>query len=173
MVSLSTVSRHLERTPGRSASSSAACRSRQKLWSTSQLALGRAGQAGSLGTEPGPELRQLHQQVLSADPALAARRATGRAPHPAARPSGPRHPPLALRGRPGTNCGTGAHQPRTPRPAAGIRGSGSPAGPRPAAPARADRDRGFLRAAAGSRAARAAALWVCRPVFCTGLPRDS
>jgi DNA-binding SARP family transcriptional activator len=37
-----------------------------------------------LGTEPGPELRQLHQQVLSADPALAA-------PEPAPEPNGHLH----------------------------------------------------------------------------------
>ena len=47
-----------------------------------------------LGTEPGPELRQLHQQVLSADPALAAPEP---GPAPRAKAAVPRQLPMGVR----------------------------------------------------------------------------
>jgi DNA-binding SARP family transcriptional activator/tetratricopeptide (TPR) repeat protein len=79
---------------------------RERLHALLMLALYRDGQqAGALaayqaarevltaelGTEPGPDLRRLHQQVLAGDPGLAA------APTPPARPPEPEPPPAAVR----------------------------------------------------------------------------
>jgi tetratricopeptide (TPR) repeat protein len=52
-----------------------------------------------LGVEPGPELRELHERILSGkiDPAAAPDAATTRPPEQAARPSAPRQLPAAVR----------------------------------------------------------------------------
>jgi DNA-binding SARP family transcriptional activator len=60
-----------------------------------------------LGTEPGPELRQLNQQVLSADPALAAPELTALVTRDPAAGTGP-----ASRGEPGDSGGIAPAGPR-------------------------------------------------------------
>lgn len=73
---------------------------RERIWAQRMLALYRSGRqgdalsvyrqvyallAGELGTDPGPRLQELHRQILTADPALHARSASGPVPAPATR----------------------------------------------------------------------------------------